>query len=820
MAAPNIVVQLYRPDVTTWANVSDCVDLDAPPQITEAIEAPMETNEFVAPDVQVRLNVGDPAKGEFAFAWFDAIQPWSTDYKLKITVDGAQLFYGFVLPNTIQFNDAERWCAFTAIGEGGLLARTSAEDDPSLRRVVDPNWRVYESSGTELFGSIVLYNAGTGDGRTYTCEILAGDTVTVQTPGGQLDELTVQAVAPTADTGPFFWELSVAGMKQAYDYGAPVTLITPYVRNIALATLVRRLFVAAGLPAPITVDVAALPGTSAPFATPIGTLGLEGLTPLGIASYVTPIIGMEHPGAFPILGTNSGAKKQENPPTGEWTGFEHSGKSAFPVDWRPLGSGKWMQYGRRYRASRVYDSALPPNLVGMIYQFWCYDYFDTNEPATKTRYRLEVEVDNPHGTADTFNWQTQLYKETSSDGFTWTIAGGPYGTNSGSTSINLHNEIPLTCGLDMIKPLGFKRVIFTEPVAATDPCQYCVSVMSPTSGTVMRNIVPGTPGIRGNVFAHTEDRLVVVRRDTTRGDIPTAFILWYPYGTDLEVANTAQIPADFQPFTLKYNPGDGRWYAIASSPTNGARLLSFVGSTLGVRPNYTPPLLFPPSPRLSGTVDLTVINGASGTTYPMMAIFGNQLWWVSRAASGWIAYADLEDLSCAEALAQIAVTVDAFFYVDADRLTYFRSRASAPTRTVITGTSASSTRLDDETCLTLKRTSVWFKALRHVSVTNPRDETIVGEAGDKNFRDTEQSITVESRFVSSISFALAVAENTLTYLGRRLTTVDIEREADARRCDIGRSFTALINGAVRSLQILQVTKNPVSGTESVQAVEL
>jgi hypothetical protein len=93
-----------------------CVDLDAPPQITEAIEAPMETNEFVAPDVQVRLNVGDPAKGEFQFSWFDSIQPWSTDYKLKVTVDGATLFHGFVLPNTIQFNDAERWCAFTAIG--------------------------------------------------------------------------------------------------------------------------------------------------------------------------------------------------------------------------------------------------------------------------------------------------------------------------------------------------------------------------------------------------------------------------------------------------------------------------------------------------------------------------------------------------------------------------------------------------------------------------------------------------------------------------------------------------------------------------------
>lgn len=50
--------------------------------------------------------------------------------------------------------------------------------------------------------------------------------------------------------------------------------------------------------------------------------------------------------------------------------------------------------------------------------------------------------------------------------------------------------------------------------------------------------------------------------------------------------------------------------------------------------------------------------------------------------------------------------------------------------------------------------------------------------------------------------------------------MDIEREADARRCEIGRSFTALIGGAVKSLQILQVTKNPVSGTETVQAVEL
>ncbi len=808
-----VTVELNVPGLG-WRDVSAIVSIDTSIEPTEAIENPTETNAFVAPEVTLTLNADGVT---FAFSYFSAMLPESTDYLVRISRNAVVLFYGFILPNTLQYNDAERTASFTAVGMAGKLARTSAESDSLLKRVVLTTWRVYEAGGDSYQGTIILENTL---GPRANCEFMAGDTATVETPGGQKDEVTVLACAPTSDTLPYpYWELTVHGMTQAYEPGSVVTLITPFVRNITLKALVDRLFVAAGLNATSasTFLAAPLAGATTPFATPPSTQGLGG-SPLGVAPWPTPLLGGDRPGAFPICGTTDSVLKQENAPTGNWTFYDHFGRALYPLDWRPYGSGKWVQYGQRYKRALVRHAAPDPAVSAAIYSFWCYDYFSDEAPTTYRRYRLEVEVDNFDHTTTTYNWSTRLFAETSPNGWQWTTVGGPYGAKAGATEADLHAEVPLCCGIDMLLVLGTtRRIYFTEPDDTVDPCQWFVSRMT-TAGVVTRNVGPAGYAIRGNVFTHRADALMIARRDTGRTDIPTAFV-FEDTGGGLTLLNSAPIPADFQPWTLRYNAGDTRWYALSASQANGVKLLAFAGATLAPLAGWVPPQLFAPSKSV-GRVDMTVINGTSGQTYPMLAIFGNQLWWISRSSSGWIAYADVEGLSCGEAIAQLVTLVDAYAYVDRNLASWVKSRATTSSRSVTTGTTATSTRLDDAGCLTLRRASVWYKSYRHVTVKNERDETIIGEAGDSAFRQTEQALEVTSRFVSTQSFATALAENMLSYLGRALAAVDIEHELDERVYEIGRWFTASINGAVKTFQIIEATPRPIAGTVRVQGLEL
>ncbi len=337
MPIPNVKVELYLPGAG-WRDVSAACSLESSIEITEAIEGPTETNAFVAPNVLLKL-VAD-GSGVFTFDVFANLLPESTNYLVRISRDGVVFFYGFVLPNTLQFDDAERWASFTALGIAGKLARTAADSSPFLRRATIGEWRVHEASGNEFLGTVLIYNT---TGPTGLCELLAGDTIEVTTPGGQTDELVVQGVAPTTATVPYpYFELTVTGLKQAYESGSIVTLATPFIRNISVKSLIDVLFQAAGLNATTgsTFLAAPLAGASAPFATPPSTVGIEYTSTLGLSSFVTDIIGGDSPGAFPLLGTATGQYRQPNPPTGNWEYDKLTNVALYPVDWRPYGSWK------------------------------------------------------------------------------------------------------------------------------------------------------------------------------------------------------------------------------------------------------------------------------------------------------------------------------------------------------------------------------------------------------------------------------------------------------------------------------------------------
>ena len=813
MSAPNISVLLRTP-IAGYANtfISQHVSLEMAPEITESIESPAEVNRFMAPEVSLR--VYDNTTTPWARALFSQITPTSRNWYILIGVDGQNRFYGYILPNTVQIDDQELWVSFTAVGLAGLLGVTSA-DLTTMKRTVDTGWRVTETSGNEFFGFVTIENNA---GAKTTCEIESGDTVTMTQAGGEENSLTVLGVEPVGDAPPYAsFELSVRGMKQQYEAGTAVTLATPYVRNVAIKTAIDALYAGAGLMPTVTGSTylaAGITGATAPFASPVSLGGLVG-NRLGIArNYDASAPSLR--GYWPVIGTDGGLYEQPMPPQGAWRPVVGAPTGPLrPVDYEPNGNGAYLLYGKRYakRFTRSGGLGTPPD--GAAYYFYAYDYSPAAAPVTAYRYVLKIAVDNLYHEAGTYNWDAEVYRESSSDYVTWAAFDGPWGATSGATDSNLHEELPLTCGIAILTLGGVSdQIYWTEPVAGSGSITYRLSMLN-TSGFVVTAGV--ATNIRGAVIATSGVDLTVFQRDELRGNIPTAYAFSWSPGPGLAPSGSAPIPADVQPYTIKLNAGDGYYYALSASVERGVYLLSGVNGALGARSDgYVPSQLYPPSPVI-GTVDLTVFRGdwpGSGP-YPMMALFGNQVWYISFNYSGVIPYLDLDGLSCGDALAQLATLLDAFFWVDRLGVTWLKSRSIASGTTIGT-----STRIDDDGCLSLRRTGIWYKAVRHVTVRNEQDEAIVGTAGDEDFAGSDLAIEISNRFVYPTSFAIALAQHLYAYLGRGLTMVDVEHVADGRDYRVGNKFTASIAGVVKDFQIIESTHRPAAGTVRVQGVEL
>lgn len=811
MATPVIQTTIYFPSLGQWRDVSACVDMGTTVEISEAIEAPAETNSYVAPDIQLKLYEGTAS--EFLLSWFDSIQPDDINWTVEIKLEGIPIFTGFVLPTSLQIDTRERWAGFTAIGKAGLLARTSA-DTPTFKRPTGTGWIVSEVTGTEFSAVVIISNVS---GPQSSCEFLSGDRLSFTTPGGDVGEAEVSSVAPVGGTTPYTnWALVVKGLPQSYVAGTTIDLLTPYLRNVPLKTAVDMLYAAAGLGATIDGDtyiVTPIENALTPFATAPSIVGLSG-TPLAISPSASPYSTLIQ--KLPVCGTTEGAWFQNPSPSGPWAHdarLQPSGAS-YPVDWSPQGTGYYQLYGPRATSGLT---ALVP-FKQHTYTFWAYDYRDQAQfPYLFYRWGLQIVVEYTNaGPGAAYSWEYKILHEVSADGWTWVTADGPYPAVAGTTDTVVTLEIKKTCGIDI---LGEWLVFSAPSVTAGADVVYSTSAFDTATHTFAYNVHPG----HGQVFGVSESICGVFSIDTFRENVPQVNF-FQRSGLGFVYRETVSIPAGLVPASIKRNPGDNFYYALSATEEGGVQLLSYTGSTLGARAGWVPPVLFPPTPLyLVDNVDLIVIQtldyDGSGP-WPMFGLFGNQLWWIADSFAGIIPYLDTEGLSCADALAQIGVVVDAFFWVDAQLVTYFRSRNASAARTIATGTASSSTRIDDDGCLDLKRAAIWYKTVKYVTVENETDDTITGSAGLESFRDTEQSLDNASRFVTTTSFAQALAQNTLGYLGRKLALLDVEHELDGRRYEIGRTFTAVVNGVLTTYQIVNAVVRPANGTVHVQGLEM
>lgn len=802
MAVPLIQTTIYFPSLGQTRDVSAVVDLGTAIEITEAIEAPAETNSYVAPDIQLKLWEGDAS--EFQLSWFDTMQPDDLNWTVTIRLDGVAIFTGFILPTSLQIETRERWAGFTAIGKAGLLARTSA-DTSTFKRPTSNGWTVVSAQGNAWRATVTI----TKTPNQNSCQYVTDDVIGVDMGGGTTQELKIITVTGTGVTMPYpSFVLSVEGMSAPPPVGAAVTLLTPYYRNIRLDVAVAALFNAAGLAVPTAANYNVIPIAlaSSPFATRPSVIGLS-----GYAQSVIPN-AFGNPRYHPVIGTTSGTYIQYNPPLDPWQvapGYL-AGQSSEPVDWTDdnnFTAMGFVLYGPRFEQAEVGSD--------YVYIFW--HYWITTQSAVPPYYRFGLAVSisiEPNLATGEYTFSTALYKESSTDGVTWgsrttqAVAAG-----AGTTVINLHNEIGQTVG---IYSTGLRsssgKLLFTHP--------------NPASATFYTAATASLADLTGYAAVGTmrgkcrRDGIFAI--DTLRDATPTLYrFVVNEFGVPT-FTTTVGLPIGFQPQTLTYNDGDGYWYALAVSEEKGVELLSYSTSALAPRAGYIPTQVEASGPSLAGNLDLTCIRTPSPPTgaWPMIALVNGNVWWIAYSFTGLIPYFDTEGLSCAEALAQLGVTVDAFFWVDAGLDTHFRSRSAYSARTIDTGAGTGSTRIDDDGCYLMRRAAIWYKTIKYVTVQNERDDKITGTAGLVAFKDTEQALDNASRFVTTTSFAQALAQNTLGYLGRKLALLDVEHELDGRRFEIGRTFTASIDGVVKTFQIVNAIIRPANVTVHVQGLEM
>lgn len=801
MALPFIQCTIYFPSLGMWRDVSACVDASTAIEISEAIEAQAETNSYVAPDIQLKLYEG--TSDEFLLAWFDTIQPDDLTWVVEIKLDGIPIFTGFVLPTSLQIDARERWCGFTAIGKAGLLARTSADTD-TFKRVILDDWTVVSAHGNSWRAIVTIQRAAPQS----VCEFLSDDVIGLDMGGGTTAEVKVITVTPTGDTPPYAsFALSVEGLEAPPPVGAAVSLLTPYFRNIRLQLAVQALFAAAGLAAPQGGNYNVIPISLAlsPFATRPTLAGLS-----GYPQSVIPNV-FAAPRTYPVIGTTSGTYIQYDPPLGNWTQAPDylQGRSSAPIDWTDDNLSATMDFWLSGPRFEQIESG-----SDYVYIFW--HYWITTNAAAPPYYRFGLAVtisQEPNPVTGEWTFGTEVYKEQTSDGYTWggritqTVASG-----TGSTVVNLHNEIGQTVGC---YSTGIRtssgKLLITHPDGSSATLYTAATVsLAGLTGYAAVGTMRGKPR-RDGIFAV----------DTFRDQTPTLFRFGVNESGTPIFTTTCGLPLGFQPNTLTYNDGDGFWYALAVSVERGVELVSYTSSRLDPRSGYIPTQI-----EASGTVassfDLTCVRTQSPPSgaWPMVALVGGNVWWIAYSFSGLIPYLDTSGLSCADVLAQLGVTVDAFFFVDAGLQTHFRSRSAYSSRTIATGTSAASDRIDDAGCYLFRRAAIWYKTVKYVTVENETDDTITGSAGLESFRDTEQSLDNASRFVTTTSFAQALAQNTLGYLGRKLALLDVEHELDGRRYEVGRTFTAVLDGTVKTFQIISAVIRPQHGTAHVQGLEM
>lgn len=782
-------------------NLTPYVDLADASEITDSIERPWEMNSFTVGDVTLKLrDRTGTVKGYFA-----GLGPLSTDYILTINRGGNTVFSGIVMPETLEYDLWEGTVGFTAVGEAILLARTSAVN---LFKRTPANW-------TLTVGAVkdVLAFAVSAPGNPTTCDFQNADEISLVT-GTQEEHLQVTGVYPQPSIAPTSWLIRVAApLRASYPAGTVVRLDSVYRRNVPLRTLVDGLFNAAGFAAPVgsNYSVTQIPIATDLFLAPINQSGI-----VGNITSVCPNVQIGSPAQFGRriwVTTSDGVYEQASPPSGTWTRIASAPNQLLdPTNYR----ANITLFGERRK--QTYTGGT----WGTIMYFEWYAYVWTGTaPVYRYVLRIDIDEDNP---AHDCAWAIRIDRQTYTAG-TWAADVNVWAGDNGISANSELLELCLAGHFGIEYDATVDCLIFTDFTNASvvnAPVTYSISAYNIGGASVSRALIADR---RGKLWASQPGRYTLWMLDSVNSNLPTAYVytLTLPAGVlTVTQVGTFAIGGSFLPETYTWNEKDNRWYGLQQE-SDGVRLVTFGSDTSGPIALSSIPIL-PPigSP---DDLDLMVWHDPAGTTsyHPMIVRAGDALYYLSNSYAEVVAYADMEGMTCADALAQLSVLVGAYFYVDPFRRTFFRSRQIASQYSigyVPVGPPQSDVIDDSQMLAGAKAQRVWSLTPFYVEVQSETSEWLLSYQGSPQFKDTSYALALKCRFVPNESYGRAIANLIFQYAGRGLRVYECEHYDDARRYTIGYTFRAILDGSLRTFQIIGVGVKLASNTTRVQGLEL
>jgi len=302
MPVPVITVVLTTPTIPGGVNLSPLLSQETNATLSSLIEDPTGTNDFTTGDISFKGY--DQPGGSTVSGYFSSMLPTSADHTVFISMSLVPpggvitqdiVFSGYVAPNTVQFEPRTGAFSFTVIGFARNLQTTPASTIQALNRTAPtataavafggywPTKWILQQDASPLDTTIrITVNAGFS---TKVCDFQGQDQIQI---GGN-EKFTVVSVQSDGANPPVYWVLGLnAAMQNKYTASSavPITLLTPYIRNVSLQFVVTALFNAAGFTTQGYFGSAPLPFLSVPFASPVNTTGLPGV---GAVTGISPV---------------------------------------------------------------------------------------------------------------------------------------------------------------------------------------------------------------------------------------------------------------------------------------------------------------------------------------------------------------------------------------------------------------------------------------------------------------------------------------------------------------------------------------------------
>jgi hypothetical protein len=818
---PRVRVWLTPGAGGAFTEITNYLSQETAPVLTTTIENPTSTNQFTAADITLKgYDPDGTIKGLFA-----NILPSSTDYVITINLgipgtNGGALDYandlifdGFVTPATLQFNTKDKSFSFTVVSSIRRLQTTSATSLFQRAGYSDLKWTLYQDASP--LDTMIAVAGGSFYGGSTVCDFLPGDVVKVASG----DARTVVSVNPDpANSPPLFWLLTLSeNVDKKYPTTSSVVLMTPYQRNLSLESMVTTLYSQAGFNSKAYFAIAPLPNSfSLMLASPVNNAGLPGGPVTGIAPGIVAQ-GVQ----APVMASTANGLYIAPDPLSPFV-FSNSSATKGVIDDTNINSGVVFQNAPKRTMSRANN---PRYGLNVTFKFYAYDGFFYG--ATTNRYVLTVNC-NADVDGLVFSFSSKLSWEKQTAGTLAWVAQGDLQILASGTTTNDLGMLYDAIGIEVDSATG--TCFFTDilnSAGAGTAITMNTSAWQPTGATI------ATGTYQSNKATGINGPIVLLRK--AGGGLPTVMGVFQVDGTlgvpahvvlYNVVANGTMTMGGDQPISpyiiprsVKWNHGDGRYYGLISDPTQGILLISWPTNQLYTDASSGPQKILPAPPKDAQTsylgqtpyeVDLIVLQNTNAWgvvgPFPFVANVGGSLYYIATTYSGIVPYADMTDLSVADALQQLSILDAGIFYV-APTGWYFRSRsAPMPGNTI-----GSNPQIDgDPGILSLVQQSTFNRWVGYVRVENENDDTIFGEAGDHSFAETDQGLTLKSRFVFSSVFAGALATSLFNYLGNQKRWIEIERTRDGRTYECGRTFYATVDGLSRQFQIIE-TGHPVTG---------